>query len=77
MTVEQLKLGRRRKDDYSAGFCGRDLCSHRSELDLDAEAPPSKRPRTDNDDTDFSMASLARGEVTQVGVVNCLLQLCR
>ena len=77
MIVERPKLGRRRKDDYSAGFYGRGLCSHRSELDLDAEAPPSKRPRTDNDDTDFSMASLARGEVTQVGVVNSLLHLRR
>ena len=37
----------------------------RTELDLDAEAPPSKKARVD-EDTDFSMASLARGEITQV-----------
>ncbi len=38
----------------------------RTELDLDAEAPPSKKARVDDEDTDFSMASLARGEITQV-----------
>ena len=36
----------------------------RTELDLDAEVPPSKKARVD-EDTDFSMASLARGEITQ------------
>ncbi len=36
-----------------------------SDLDLDAEAPPAKKARVE-DDTDFSMASLARGEVKQV-----------
>ena len=36
------------------------------ELDLDAERP-AKRPRTeDGEQTDFSMASLAKGEITEV-----------
>ncbi|XP_065898118.1 X-ray repair cross-complementing protein 5-like [Dysidea avara] len=40
------------------------------ELDLDAERP-AKRPRTeDGEQTDFSMASLAKGEITEVGTVD-------
>ena len=41
------------------------LCSNEAELDLDAERP-AKRARSDNDETDFTMASLAKGDVTQV-----------
>ncbi|XP_064382719.1 X-ray repair cross-complementing protein 5-like [Halichondria panicea] len=40
-----------------------------SDLDLDAEAPPAKKARVE-EDTDFSMASLARGEVKQVGTLD-------
>ncbi len=40
------------------------LCS--SELDLDSEAPPTKKARVEDDDTDFSMASLATGVVKEV-----------
>ncbi len=39
--------------------------NYSSDLDLDAEAPPAKKARVE-EDTDFSMASLARGEVKQV-----------
>ena len=38
-----------------------------SGLDLEAEAPPTKKSRVE-DDVDFSMASLARGEVTEVSL---------
>ena len=38
------------------------LCSHSSDLDI--EGPSTKKARVE--DTDFSMASLARGEVTEV-----------
>ena len=42
------------------------LYSNEAELDLDAERP-AKRARSDEDSTDFStMASLAKGEITQV-----------
>jgi len=37
-------------------------------LDLDSEAPPVKRARIGEDETDFSMAALARGEITEVCV---------
>ena len=39
-----------------------------SDIDLDPDAPPSKRIREDDgeDETDYSMASLARGEITEV-----------
>lgn len=39
-----------------------------SDLDLDSGAPPAKKPRNDaeSDEVDFSMASLAKGEVTKV-----------
>ena len=36
-----------------------------SALDMEGDGPPSKKART-TDDTDFSMASLAKGEVTEV-----------
>lgn len=40
---------------------------HSSDIDLDAEALPSKRARIEGEeDTDFSMASLARGEIKEV-----------
>jgi ATP-dependent DNA helicase 2 subunit 2 len=39
-----------------------------SNLDLDSEAPPTKRSQV-GEDTDFSMASLARGEVRQVSIL--------
>ena len=39
--------------------------SNEADLDLDAERP-AKRARGDEDGTDFSMASLARGDITQV-----------
>lgn len=39
-----------------------------SDLDLDAEAPPAKKSRVE-EETDFSMASLAKGEVTQVSTI--------
>lgn len=41
-----------------------------SDLDLDAEAPPAKKPRMGEEEADFSMASLARGEVTEVGTLD-------
>ena len=57
----------------------------RKDLDLDAEAPPFKKTRTEGEDeTDFSMASLARGvvtEVREVGIpprfIRILLVSCR
>lgn len=39
--------------------------SNEAELDLDAERP-TKRARSDEDSTDFTMASLAKSDVTQV-----------
>ena len=39
--------------------------SNEAELDLDAERP-AKRARSDEDSTDFTMASLAKSDVTQV-----------
>ena len=39
------------------------------DLDLDADAPSRKRARTGEEDTDFSMASLARGETAEVGLI--------
>ena len=36
-----------------------------SALDIDTEAPPAKKSRVE-EETDFSMASLVRGEVTEV-----------
>ena len=41
-----------------------------SGLDLDAEAPLAKKPRVEGEEeeeVDFSMASLAKGEITKVG----------
>jgi len=46
--------------------CGMTYCySGEAELDLDAERP-TKRARTDEDSTDFTMASLAKGDITEV-----------
>ena len=41
------------------------IYSNEAELDLDAERP-AKRARGDEDSTDFTMASLAKGDITQV-----------
>ena len=41
--------------------------SNEAELDLDAERP-AKRARGDEDSTDFTMASLAKGDITQVSL---------
>ena len=39
-----------------------------TDIDLEGDEPASKKPRQDNneDETDFSMASLARGVVEEV-----------
>ena len=47
---------------------------HSSELDLDS-APAAKRPRQgdEEEEVDFTMASLAKGEVTKVSMKQMVL----
>jgi hypothetical protein len=61
---EQYPLVRVEKKERSRAAA---VWKESSGLDLDAEAPPTKKSRIE-EDTDFSMASLARGEVTEVSL---------
>ncbi|CAI8032323.1 X-ray repair cross-complementing protein 5 [Geodia barretti] len=47
-----------------------------SDLDVEGQGPSVKKPRVE-EETDFSMASLARGEVTEVGTLDPVADFCR